>query len=184
MMLVEPDVAEALRIGDESKAALFVAGCAERMAQVFTGFRARDPARGRDLETYIGVLQSLWDPVAPAEVFGEGAGELKEFPESQPTDLEFTSVVDIYSFYAVLVMRYAVRYRSAVDVEEALRCGHAVLTAMGQLDQNIPQGGFFDDESDWQRRIALGPGAGPAELRAGCWQASRERLIAIQRRIG
>lgn len=188
-MVVDEVVAEALRVPGQIDGRLFVAGCAERMAQVFTGLRGTDPARGADVDVLVRILDQLWDFDLEGSAFTIRVTELEGFFELAPSDNELLDAVDIYSFYAILVARYACLYRSSGDVEDSVRCAHAALTALGQLDQNLSGSQFFADEK--QRQAQLIPmsrdetprGIDAEQLRNDDRKASYERLVAIQGRI-
>ncbi|MFF3453710.1 hypothetical protein ACFYXH_05130 [Streptomyces sp. NPDC002730] len=60
-MVVDEAVAAALRVQPQAHVEAFVASCAERMAQVFTGLRGDDLARSGDVDVVIRLLDDLWD---------------------------------------------------------------------------------------------------------------------------
>ncbi|MFJ9826251.1 hypothetical protein ACIRSU_18045 [Streptomyces sp. NPDC101160] len=179
-------MAEWLRGGDPGRLATFVASCTERMAQLFTGLRGGDPSRAEDVELYLEVLEELWSPDLAGNVFAARIEALQEFAELQPSEEGLVAVVDIYAFYGVLCMRYAVLCRATGDAENAVRCAHACLTAMGQLDRNISQASFFEGEHEYQRRMMLDAVAGfgsHLQLRNSDRDVSRERLLAVNSRL-
>ena len=188
-MVVDEAVAATLREQSQDQVATFVASCAERMVQVFTGLHGDDPARSGDADFIVRVVEDLWNPGIPAESFQRYVVSLEGFQELEPSDEEIVEVGGIYSFYSVLALRYAALYRSNVDTEDALKCAHAGLTSMGQLDQNLPGAEFFAREAESQRRAISAPplgvlGAGLiSQLREGDRTASRERLVAIKSRL-
>ncbi|MFJ8842725.1 hypothetical protein ACIRFF_07445 [Streptomyces cyaneofuscatus] len=155
------------------------------MAQVFIGLQGGG-GRDGDLDFTISLLASLWDPNAPVEVFSRAVSALDNFPEMQPTETGLTGISEIYSFYAVLVMRYAALCRANGDIDSALKYGHACLTAMGQLDQNLPRSSFSADEFELQRRIALAGNEGvlnEEEVRSGDRRIGGERLSTLRERM-
>lgn len=188
-MVVDEGVASALRRPGDTNTRLFVAGCAERMAQLFTGLRGGDPERAADVDLFVLALDELWDSRSLDEVFATRLASLEAFPELQPDEVELASVADIYSFYAVVVARHACAYRASGAAEDALRCAHAALTAMGQLDQNIAGGAFMAQEYDCQaREINYGRRNGSADiesrqLRSTDQGVGVERLAAISNRL-
>ncbi|MEV6547818.1 hypothetical protein AB0M57_03805 [Streptomyces sp. NPDC051597] len=186
-MLVETDVTEGLETKGHDATRIYAAACVERMAQIFTGFRGSDPGREADVDFFVTLAQRLWDLDDPIEGAVDAVDALEEFQEMQPTETGLTATVDIYCFYSVLALRYAVLCAASGDPAEAVRCGHAILTAMGQMDQNTPGGEFRAGEHAWQRRSVLGDGNGVVDVRAlqeGCVAESRERLAALRRRTG
>ncbi|MEU1304805.1 hypothetical protein [Streptomyces shenzhenensis] len=188
-MVVDEAVAATLREHSQGQVATFVASCAERMMQVFTGLCGDDPARSSDADFIVRVVEDLWNPEIPAYRFREYVDSLEGFQELEPSDEEIVGVAEIYSFYSVLALRYAALYRSNIDTEDALKCAHACLTSMGQLDQNLPSAEFFTQEAESQRRAISAPALGAlsanllSQLREGDRLASRERLAAIKSRL-
>ncbi|MFF5538115.1 hypothetical protein ACFY71_37680 [Streptomyces cinerochromogenes] len=81
----------------------------------------------------------------------------------------------------MLTLRYAVLCAASGEAAEADRRGHAVLTAMGRMQQNVAGSRFYEDELAWQcRSVPLGADAVDATtLRVGCAQAGRARLDAV-----
>jgi len=189
-VVVDDGVAAALRAGGVDGLQLFVASCAERMAQLFTGVRGTDPSRQADVDLLLGTLEDLWTPGLADRQFGERQEHLEHFFELQPSEDELVDVADIYAFYAVLVARYACVYRAIGDSEDSIRCAHAVLTAMGQLDQNVPDGHYFEDERRYQRRrveLFNRADSGPVDtlaLRREDQSVSLNLLSVIQSRRG
>ncbi|MEU7075796.1 hypothetical protein AB0B30_37495 [Streptomyces narbonensis] len=185
-MVVDPAVAESLRGGERTRIAAFVASCTERMAQLFTGLRGVDPSRAEDVELYLETLEDLWSLDLADSVFAVRMETLRELPELQPSEEGLVDVADIYAFYGVLCIRYAVLYRANGDAEDAVRCAHASLTALGQLDRNVPQAAFFQVEHEQQRQMMLGDTSisGPLlGLRDGDREISRERLLTVNSRL-
>ncbi|WP_447007296.1 hypothetical protein ACRAKI_12865 [Saccharothrix isguenensis] len=129
------------------------------------------------------------DPEIPKAPFRGYATFLEDYQELQPSDEEMVDVSRMYSFYVVLVLRYAALCRFTVDVEYALKCAHACLTAMGQLDRNISDASFFSQEVELQwyaTSVSLSEDRSKgalSQLRDGDRLVARERLAAIQRRF-
>lgn len=188
-MVVDEAVAAMIRRQSYAQAATFVASCAERMVQVFTGLCGDNPARSDDVDFVIRAVGDLWDPGISGDSFRGYVDTLEGFQELQPSDEEIVEVAGIYAFYSVLALRYASLYRSSADSEDALKCAHACLTAMGQLDQNLPGGEFFAQEAESQRRAISEPpledvNAGHlSRLRECDRTVGRERLVAIESRL-
>jgi hypothetical protein len=187
-VVVDEAVATVLQEQSQAQVGAFVAGCAERMVQVFAGLRSDEPARGSDVDMAIRLLEDLWNAEVPQQKFQGWVEFMSEFPElDESSDEEIIDAGEIYSFYAVLALRYAALYRSSGDAETALRCAHACLTAMGQLDQNIPVAAFFAQEAECQQRVIssypLTEVDEIAQLRNADQVVSRERLTALQERF-
>ena len=185
-MVVDEAVAAAIRRQSQDQIATFVASCAERMAQVFTGLSADDPARNGDADAVIRIVGDLWSPAISSAAFRDYVTSLEGFRELEPSDEEIVDVAGIYTFYSVLVLRYAVLYRSGADVEDALKCAHASLTAMGQLDQNLRGAEFLAQEAELQRHVSSLSDRDAdfiQRLRDHDRAVSQERLAAIKSRM-
>ncbi|MHB9861193.1 hypothetical protein [Streptomyces sp. YIM S03343] len=180
-MLVEADVVAVLQGDGGGVARVYAAGCVERMAQIFTGLRAGTPERGADVDFFIGTLQRLWDLGDSLDDFSDRVRRLEGFPEMQPPETGHTAVDDIYAFCSVLALRYAILCAGSTNAAEAERCGHIVLTAMGQLQQNVTGAHFYEEELDWQRRSIrhAGEAVDTIALRTDCAHTGRERLAAL-----
>ncbi|GAA2965664.1 hypothetical protein [Actinokineospora diospyrosa] len=173
------DVSAQLVTRGPTEVAAFVAGCAERVAQLFTGLRGDDPERADDVDTYLRGLDLLWDVSAPSTEFDEVAAAMARWPELDTEQEPLVEDDDIDSFYAVLALWHAVSYRTGGDVAEAQACAHAVWTAMGLLDENLPDSALAEAELEQQRQ-ALANTVSPPELlrrRAEDQRVSRERLL-------
>ncbi|MFE6869325.1 hypothetical protein ACFVFS_22575 [Kitasatospora sp. NPDC057692] len=174
--LVEETVVEALHTGGDEVARLFVAACTERMAPLFIGLRAGEPERGADVDFFVQSTGELWFTDRSLSDAADRAGQLDRFPELQPVEDGITGIVDTYTFFAGLVLRYGLLANGTGDVDHALSCGHAALTAMGMLDQNVGGNAFRSDEQRLQSLSVSGDAA-------GLWDASvtagRERFRAV-----
>ncbi|MFD5292427.1 hypothetical protein ACFWJV_30075 [Streptomyces rochei] len=188
-MVVDEAVAAAIRGQSSAQVATFVASCAERMVQVFTGLCGDDPARSGDVDFVVRAVGELWNPEGTADVFLGYVDTLERFKELDSSDEEIVEVARIYKFYSILALYYAIRYRSRANYEDALKCAHACLTAMGQLDQNLPKAEFFAQEALSQRRVISEPpleGSNTghlSQLRECDRTVGQERLAAIQSRL-
>ncbi|MFF4448965.1 hypothetical protein [Streptomyces sp. NPDC001502] len=175
--LVTGSVVEALRTGDGEAVRLYVAACAERMAPLFIGMRAGMPDRAADLDLCVESVHGLWYADRPLPDAAERVRALEGFPELRPCEEGITDVAGTYAFFGVLVLRYALLANASAAADHALSCGHAALTAMGLLDQNLAGGaGFRAEEEALQARSLSGDAA-------GLWEASvasgRERFRAV-----
>jgi hypothetical protein len=176
------DVAEALRDSGSEVIRLYVAACAERMAPLFIGLRAGVPGREADLDFCVRSVHDLWHPGQPLADAAERVSVLERFPEHQPSEEGgITNVADTYAFFGVLVLRHALLANGTGDARDAVACGHAALTAMGMLDQNLAGAGFSAEEQRLQSRSATGNATG---LWEGSVRAGRERFRAVLGRTG
>ncbi|MFE7094382.1 hypothetical protein [Streptomyces erythrochromogenes] len=178
--LMDGAVTEALRGGHDEEVRLFVAACAERMAPLFVGLRAGMPGREADLDLYVESVRDLWFADRPVAHAAERVRLLERIPELQPNEEGVTDVADTYAFFAALCLRYALLAHGSGNADHAVSCGHAALTAMGMLDQNVAGAGFLTDEQRLQSLALSGD-------ISGLWEASvmagRERLRAVLDRL-
>lgn len=185
-MVVDKVVEGAIRAHSQAHVAIFVASCAERMVQILTGLSGEGAARRGDVEIAIRLVEDLWSPAVPSAVFLDYTRSLEEFHELQPSDEEIVDVVGIYSFYSVLVLRYAAMYRYGGDVEDAVQCAHVSLTAMGQLDHSLDGAEYFAQEAELQQHsVSLGNRDAKLvrRLRGNDQAVSQDRLLAIRGRL-
>lgn len=178
--LVEGAVAEALRDGGDEAIRLYVAACAERMAPLFVGLRAGALGREADLDFYAESVRDLWYADRPLADAAERVRLLERCPELQPNEEGLADVADTYAFFAALCLRYALIAHGSGNADNAVSCGHAALTAMGMLDQNVAGASFLAEE----RRLQSHSLSGDA---AGLWHVSvtagRERFRAVSSRL-
>ena len=162
----------------------FVAGCAERMVQIFTGLRGSDEARRDDVDLMLAVVEALWRDDVPSSQFDDLATRLERVPEFASEDV-LLAVEDIHSFYAALVVRCAARYRADQLAGDAVECAHVSLTAMGQIDQNVANSALMSREYEMQRRSARASDRETTDARRAADQVeSRERLLVLLERVG
>jgi hypothetical protein len=184
-VVVDKSVADALAAGNAEQRRIFVAGCAERMAQLFGAVRSAEGDRADDIVAYVESVNALWDADTSAEAFQAAIDRLDQFPELQDDD-ELIEVADTYAFYSVLTLLYALRCVASDDPQNGVKCAHAALTAMGQLDRNVPAAQLMDQERQRQREVTAGPVADPAAsaaLREADAAISRERAGVVLARM-
>ncbi|WP_405707280.1 hypothetical protein OG264_07160 [Streptomyces xanthophaeus] len=178
--LVEGAVTEALHNGGGEAIRLYVAACVERMAPLFVGLKAGEPGREADLDFYVESVRDLWHADRPLADAAEGVRQLERFPELQPNEEGITDVADTYAFFAALCLRYALLAHGSGNADDAVSCGHAALTAMGMLDQNVAGASFLAEEQRLQSLSLRGDVS-------GLWDASvaagRERFRAVSGRL-
>ncbi|MEV5689116.1 MULTISPECIES: hypothetical protein [unclassified Streptomyces] len=166
--LVDEAVVETLRGGDGEMVRLYVAACTERMAPLFVGLRVGSAGREGDVDFYLESVRNLWHVDRPRSDAPERVRVLERFPELRPADDEVvTDVVGINTFFAALVLRYALLANGSGSADDAVSCGHAALTAMGMMDQNVLGAGFLAQEHGLQSLSVSGDVA-------GLWEASTE----------
>ncbi len=178
--LVAEDVVEELQTGGDGVVRLYVAACVERMAPLFIGLRTGEAGREADVDLYKESVVDLWKTDRPLSDAAERARLLEGFPELGPAEDGITDVVGTYTFFACLVLRYALLANGSGNADHAVSCGHAALTAMGMLDQNVAGAAFQADEQRLQTLSASGNAAGLCDASMA---AGRERLRAVLNRI-
>ncbi|MGV9316556.1 hypothetical protein ACWDR0_30880 [Streptomyces sp. NPDC003691] len=178
--LVEGAVAEALRDGGGEAVRLYAAACVERMAPLFVGLRAGEPGREADQDFYAGSVHGLWHADRPLADAAERVRRLERFPELRPSEEGISDVGDTYAFFAALCLRYALLAHGSGSADDAVSCGHAALTAMGMLDQNVAGAGFLAEEQRLQALSLSGDAAGLWDVSVA---AGRERFRAVVGRM-
>lgn len=181
-MLVELSVVETLAVSNPADRRLFAAGCAERTGQVFGLVRSAEDDRADDIVTYVEALNALWDEEASPEALSAAHARVMQFPELQDSD-ELVDVGDTYAFYSVLTLMYALKGAASGEAQDCVKCAHAALTAMGQLDQNVPAPRFMDQERQRQRETLSLVTVSLAATRAADAAIGRERVDAVNARM-
>ncbi len=175
--LVEGAVTEALHDGEAGPAIRrYVAACAERMAPLFVGLRAGEPGREADLDFYAEAVRDLWCADRPLTDAAGRVRRLERFPELRTNEQGITDLADTYAFFAVLCLRYAVSAHGSGNADDAVSCGHAALTALGMLDQNVSGARFLAEEHRLQSLALHGDASG---LWDASVEAGRERFRAV-----
>ncbi|MER5847782.1 hypothetical protein ABT126_12165 [Streptomyces sp. NPDC002012] len=147
--LLEEAVVEALHVGGDEAVRLYVAACAERMAPLFIGLRSGDSGRKADVDFFVESVGGLWFADRPLPDAADRVGRLERFPELQSAEEGITGVADTYTFFAGLVLRYALLANGSGNADHAVSCGHVALTAMGMLDQNTRAPRFVLTSNDF-----------------------------------
>ncbi|MFB7368907.1 hypothetical protein ACFC0D_03555 [Streptomyces sp. NPDC056222] len=174
--LVEDAVAETLRCAGGETIRLYVAACVERMAPLFVGLRAGVVGREADLDLYVETVRNLWSADRPLADASDLVRVLEQFPELRPSEEGISDVSDTYAFFAALVLRHALLANGSGSADDALSCGHAALTAMGMLDQNV-EGAAFRSEEERLQLLSVSGDVGV--LWEASVEAGRERFRAV-----
>ncbi|MEO3928587.1 hypothetical protein ABGB07_32715 [Micromonosporaceae bacterium B7E4] len=182
-MLVEVGTIAMLEGLDVAGRRLFVAGCAERMAQLFTGIRGVQDWRSHDVEVFIASLDELWGG-SVAETCEDLLREVERFEEFGPSEEGVSDTADIYAAYSALALRYALSCVVRDNPTFAIKCGHVILTAMGQMDRAVSSD-LFEEERRFQARygVAFGNRPDPQEFRQECQESARRRLEILLSRL-
>ncbi|TXS33219.1 hypothetical protein EAO74_04450 [Streptomyces sp. gb1(2016)] len=132
------------------------------------------------MDLFVESVRDLWFADRPLANAAERVRRLERFPELQPNEEGITDVADTYAFFAALCLRYALLAHGSGNADDAVSCGHAALTAMGMLDQNVAGAGLLADE---QRLQSLSLSGDAADLWDASVTAGRERLRAVVGRL-
>ncbi|MEV6654869.1 hypothetical protein [Streptomyces sp. NPDC051219] len=140
--------------------------------------RLAQQAGKADLDFYVESVRDLWHADRPLSGAAERIRVLERFPELQPRDEEITDVAGTYTFFAALVLRYALLANGSGSADDAVSCGcgHVALTAMGMLDQNVAGADFRTQEQRLQFLSVSGDAAG---LWGASVEAGRERCRTV-----
>ena len=174
-----------LRQSDSQTLRVFAASCAERLLPVFGTLRAGDPGRADDIALLVDTLEELWGQSVASALLASQLEKISALRELQPTEVGLRLVADIYAFYAVLVFMHAAETASNNDRQAAAECAHASLTAMGQLDANVPGSAFYEEELNRQSAVLemLKGRVTIATMRAEDQSIARRRVAAIVARL-
>lgn len=104
---------------DYDKVDAFVASCAERVRQVFTGLVADDAKRDGDLDRVVRITDALWE-VGRGSSWDGDLRFLEGLPEIQKSGSTDGKLAVLHS--VAMVIFCAVRYRSYRNPEDAIRC--------------------------------------------------------------
>lgn len=178
--LVEEAVTKTLRDEGGATIRLYVAACTERMAPLFVGLRAGTAGRAADVDFYVQSVRDLWQADRPLSDAAARVHRLEQFPELRPSEEGITDVADTFAFFAALVLRHALSASGSGNAAEAVSCGHAALTAMGLLDQNVAGTAFRAQE---QRLQSLSVSGDVAGLWEASFESGRERFRAVLGRV-
>ncbi|MCA2211722.1 hypothetical protein [Jidongwangia harbinensis] len=116
---------------------MFVAACAERMAQLFTGPVGADTARSPDVDTVIRCLDLLWQ-YPSGTAWGEIAEAMKQFPEL--TGDEQSPGLLAYADDAAAAVYYAVKYRKDGDLTSVASCSNSALNSAEYISDLLDDG--------------------------------------------
>lgn len=182
-MLVEAETIAALERLDAAGRRLFVAGCAERMAQLFTGIRGVQDWRSHDVEVFIASLDKIWGGSLP-ETCAPFLRDVERFEEFEPSEEGLSDTAEIYAAYSALTLRYALSCVVRDDSTFAVKCGHVILTAMGQMDRAVSSN-LLEEERRFQTRCGVPSlsGSDPDEFRRECQESARGRLQVLLSRL-
>ncbi|BEL11700.1 hypothetical protein Q0Z83_098910 [Actinoplanes sichuanensis] len=183
-MLVEADTIARLNRSDAAVRRAFVAGCAERVAQIFTGLRGPQISRSLDVETFVNALYSLWSGVS-VTTYSRLLEQVERFEEFEPSEEGISDTAEIYAMYSALALRYALACAASDDPEFAVKCGHVMLTAMEQMDSAVPGNSFAEEERRFQARdhVTRVYEAEGSDLREECQASARKRYEALAARL-
>src|SRR4051812_27360004 len=126
MVDLESSIREFVERTNPVRTSIFVASCAERMAQLFTGLVGADGARLRDVELAVDCLNLLWEPSAQAP-WDQLAERLRSLPELTG-DEESTGLL-AYADDAAAALYYAVKYRQDGALELVISCSNSALNS-------------------------------------------------------
>lgn len=145
-MVVRDEVADFFANAAPRALHVFVASCAERMAQVATGLLAEKGDREDSIKICVDMVEALW-LTASGGVPVEMHPELFDgFPELQPHEEGLSDPFDIHAVYSLLTLKYATQCALGEGRSAAHRCAHIALTAMDQMARNSTTPRAFEEE--------------------------------------
>lgn len=117
---------------------IFVASCAERMAQLFTGLIGSDVARPQDVELVIRCLDVLWLPNPLRSSLEEMVGQIGSFPELMGDEEPLGLMA--YAYDAVATLYYAARYQTGGDLTDVISCSNHALNSASYVSDELDDG--------------------------------------------
>ncbi|MDK1343918.1 hypothetical protein QNO09_11480 [Streptomyces sp. 378] len=137
MVSSEPVITEFMQNASPSQIRTFVASCAERMAQLFTGVVGMDATRSLDVESAIDCLDLLWKPQSQAS-WGEKVEKLGALPEL--VGEEEPSGLLAYAYDAAATLYYAAKYRETGSIVDAVSCSNHALNSAEFVSEELADG--------------------------------------------
>ena len=116
---------------------IFVASCAERMAQLFTGLVGASAERSKDVELAIHCMDLLWQP-QPQVSWDEIAASLRSLPELAG-DEESPGLL-AYASDAAATLYYAASFREAGNLVDVTSCSSHALNSAGYMSEKLADG--------------------------------------------
>ncbi|WP_328414324.1 hypothetical protein OG542_28070 [Streptomyces violaceus] len=185
MVSPEPVIAEFIQRASSGQIRAFVASCAERMAQLFTGVVGTDVTRSQDVDSAIHCLDLLWQS-QPQVSWGEIVADLGSLPELAG-DEEPPGLL-AYAYDAAATLYYAARYRETGSVVDAVSCSNHALNSAEYISEELADGiDRYDLELGNQRAdiVAVTGTGDPGDrdlvqfLRARAQKQARARLAEL-----
>lgn len=137
MVSIESTILQFSESASEFQTAIFVACCAERTAQLFTGLVGSDIGRSQDVDLAIHCLDLLWEN-APQVSWGEIAERISVFPElvgdEEPPGLL------AYAYDAAATLYYAVKYRDTGCLTNMISCSSHALNSAEYISEELDDG--------------------------------------------
>ncbi|MFW6638498.1 hypothetical protein ACOALZ_00485 [Nocardiopsis algeriensis] len=137
MVKIESIIQEFYEKEEGWKIQVFVASCAERMVQLFTGVVGADPSRSQDVELVLRCMDLLWSPDSnkPWALVAEEIYLLPELAgDEEPPGLL------LYAYNAAAALYYATKYREAGDLESVISCCNHALNSAEFISEQLDDG--------------------------------------------
>lgn len=116
---------------------IFVASCAERMAQLFTGLVGANPERSQDVELVIHCMDLLWQS-QPQTSWDQIADNFSSLPELAG-DEEPPGLL-AYAYDAAATLYYAARYRETGNLVDVTSCSNHALNSAEYISEELADG--------------------------------------------
>jgi hypothetical protein len=116
---------------------IFVASCAERMGQLFTGLAGAGAGRSQDVDLAIRCLDLLWQsqPQISWDEIAESVGSLPELTgDEEPPGLL------AYAYDAAATLHYAAKYRATGNVVDVTSCSNHALNSAEYISEELDDG--------------------------------------------
>ncbi|KOG90572.1 hypothetical protein [Streptomyces varsoviensis] len=137
MVSIESTIREFSESASSGQMRIFVASCAERTAQLFTGLIGANGERSQDVELAIRCMDLLWQS-QPQISWDEIAESFSSFPEL--TGDEEPPGLLAYAYDAAAMLYYAARYRAAGKLADVISCSNHALNSAEYISEELEDG--------------------------------------------
>ncbi|MBY8868819.1 hypothetical protein [Streptomyces sennicomposti] len=137
MVSIESTIREFSESASPGQMGIFVASCAERMAQLFTGLVGANAERSQDVELAIRCMDLLWQsqPQISWDEIVESFSSLPELAgDEEPPGLL------AYAYDAAATLYYAARYRATGNLVDVTSCSNHALNSAEYISEELDDG--------------------------------------------
>ncbi|EGX55929.1 hypothetical protein SZN_30407 [Streptomyces zinciresistens K42] len=137
MVSIDSTIREFSESASSGQMRIFVASCAERMAQLFTGLVGTNTERSQDVELAIRCMDLLWQS-QPQISWDEIAESFSSLPELAG-DEEPPGLL-AYAYDAAATLYYAAKYRKTGNLVDVASCSNHALNSAEYISEELDDG--------------------------------------------